>query len=207
MKLCIPLKPTNFKKLCNDFKRAQKEADIVEIWFDELENELSAQNLKQLFKLKKKPVIYKVTNAKNIDLLFNSHLDFIDLDLSVNKAIIKKIKQNSKTKLIISFHDFKKTPDLSGLKKIAKKIISLNADIVKIATFANDFTDNFVILKLLEYIVSKNKKAVCLCMGEKGVITRTAGQLFGNYLMFAPFSSSKKTAEGQISIKELKKCL
>jgi 3-dehydroquinate dehydratase len=40
-------------------------------------------------------------------------------------------------------------------------------------------------------------------MGEKGRITRLAGHLFGNYLMYAPLDLRGKTAEGQVNVKEL----
>jgi 3-dehydroquinate dehydratase-1 len=78
-----------------------------------------------------------------------------------------------------------------------------HADIVKIATFANDMTDSLRMLHLLSKI-SPKQKAILICMGRKGRITRTAGHLFGNYLMYAPLSLREKTADGQITAKELK---
>jgi 3-dehydroquinate dehydratase len=42
-------------------------------------------------------------------------------------------------------------------------------------------------------------------MGKHGEITRTAGHIFGNYLMYAPLNESQKTAKGQLTVSELKK--
>jgi 3-dehydroquinate dehydratase I len=194
--ICIPLKYKSPSSLLENFKKAQKEGDLTEIWFDELQN-ISPSFLAKLKKLKKKPIIYKsYGEEKNIKKVLNL-IDYIDLDLESSLENIPK-----KVKIIISYHDFKKTPSVSDLKKIIKKMKAKGADIYKIATFAKDINDSFTMLNFLSEIPA-SQKTICLCMGEHGKITRLSGHLFGNFLTYAALSSKTKTAPGQLTIKEL----
>jgi len=240
--ICIPVKTKNFKKLVEDFRISQGFGDLVEIWFDEIpEKDLTEQNLKKILQLKKKPIIYKYTakctsfgaayfrrgagksryRRENL-ILKHLKIDYIDMDIETPVNLIKTIKKLSpKSKIIISYHNFKSTPKDNELKRIAKKCLKKGADIIKIAAFAKTVKDSIRMLKFLEqtkrsfvlankgFCVSKNTstvkvKAICLCMGEKGRITRMAGHLFGNYLMYAPLELKKETAEGQIDVKKLR---
>lgn len=201
--ICVPINKKTFAAVLKDFKKAQKIADIVEIWFDNFE--ATAFDLRKIFAAKKVPLIYKHTGPeKNIEKVLAYKIDYIDIDCKSQQSLIEKIRTISpKTKIIISFHDFKKTPQNLVLTKIAKDMQKKSADIIKLATYANNFTDSLRMLNFLKEI-SQKSKAICLCMGEKGRITRIAGHLFGNYLMYAPLNSADKTASGQLTIKELK---
>ena len=198
--ICVPI--TQLKS----FTEAQKQADIVELWLDEINP--NQQELKRLVKLKKKPFIYKVQNLKDFESFSVLPIDYIDLDIQTPSNTIKKAKKLfPKSKLIISHHDFKKTPSLKDLQKISKKAKKKGADIIKIATKAKSLADSLNILSLISDLSSKKQKCICLGMGKEGQITRTAGLLLGNFLTFAPLSIKSKTADGQIPIKELKKLL
>lgn len=193
-KICAPIK----KKA--SLSQAQKVADLIEVWFDEL------PSISEIFANKKKPFIYKVTNPKNIEKVLQHKPEYIDLDISTPKKTIQKIKEKyPKTTIIISFHDFDRTPDIKILRKTALKILSKGADIIKIATHAKEFKDSLQMLSFLSELTQKGHKAICICMGEKGRLTRAAGHLFGNYLMYAPIKKSEATAKGQIDAYELKK--
>lgn len=204
--ICIPIKKKTFKSLLKNFKSAQKEADLVEIWFDELK--LSGKNLSNFFLAKQKPIIYKSkSNLTNITKILKNRIEYIDVDMKTNKNIIKKIRELApQIKIIMSFHDFKKTPDESELKKTIKKMKKTGADIYKIATFAKTFGDSLRMLSFLDKF-SKKYKLICLCMGKEGFLSRVAGHLLGNYLTYAPLKEADKTAEGQITVSELKKLI
>lgn len=190
-KICIPIHETDTKKFLAAFSKASKHADIIEVWLDEVKNPDAV--IPKLQK-SKKPILYKVT-AKSAHS--NFHGDYIDFDF--------KAKPIKHTKLIISYHNFEKTPTDVQLKKIIQKMSKHSPYIYKIATKANSFSDSLRMLKLLDELHRSGKRAVCICMGREGKITRAAGHLFGNYLMFAPLDEKKATAPGQISLKELKK--
>ncbi|MFA7685822.1 MAG: type I 3-dehydroquinate dehydratase [Candidatus Gracilibacteria bacterium] len=201
--ICVPLKQKTCLALSKELNKAQKIADLIEIWFDEL-GDLDDQKIKRIISHNKKPIIYKsqgaLTNIKNI---LSHKINFIDLDILTDHKTINYVRKNfPKTKIIISFHDFKKTPDSKSLQKIANKISKKGADIIKIATYAKSSEDSFRMLEFLAGL-SQKKEAICLCMGKHGLITRTSGHLFGNYLMYAPLVLEDKTADGQITAKEL----
>ncbi len=206
--ICVPIRQISSKEAIKMMLAAQKTADVSEIWFDEI-SDFSAEKFNEIMKSKKSPIIYKWQgNHENLKIILRKNIEYIDIDLKTKKSIIDKIRQiNPKIKIIMSFHDFKKTPKDSDLRKIISKMKSKNTDIIKIATFAKNITDNFRIFKLLSDLVSEGEKAICLCMGEKGKFSRIAGHLLGNYLMYAPLDKKDMTAEGQLTVKELKKCL
>ncbi len=200
--ICIPIKVKTSTLLMKEIKEAQKKADIIEIWFDEVKITESA--LSQIFKIKKRPFIYKITNAKNIKILTRFKPEFLDIDYKTSKKNLEFIQKNfPKSKKIISYHNFKKTPSKNQIKKVFTKIKNMAADIIKIAVTAKKFSDNLIVLEFLAKTSQKNK-IIALCMGQKGILTRVAGHLFGNYLMYAPLKEDKKTAKGQVEISKLK---
>jgi 3-dehydroquinate dehydratase type I len=199
--ICVPLKKKTISTLLSDLKKAQKIADIVEIW---QEKNLAAADLKKIFKIKKKPFIFKITTLFSLIAILSHNPEFVDLDLKTPLPIITKIKkQFPKTQIILSHHDFEKTPSDKELSRLIRTMQKKHADIIKIATFANDTTDSLRMLRLLSEL-SKQQRAILLSMGIHGRLTRTAGHLFGNYLMYAPLSLREKTADGQITAKDLK---
>ncbi len=203
--ICVPIKEKDPKVLLKSFEIAQKEADLTEIWFDELGANLNESLVAKIFSKKKKPIIFKsLGNKETLYEILQHPVDYLDLDYKTPRKLIQQLKSKFKeTKLIISFHNFKSTPNLKSLIKTANSIDEKGADIIKIATFANNFEDCLKIFSLLEHLKEKDKTAICLAMGKEGKLTRLAGHLFGNYLMYCPLAKDKKTASGQLTVKEL----
>lgn len=196
--ICLPIRQKTALQSLQRIGKGQKTADILEIWFDEI-SDLSRFPFSKI----KKPILYKWQGIEeNLSLLKNPQIKYIDIDLSTATKVIKEIRKlNPKIQLIISHHDFKKTPSLNGLRKIAAKMRKKGADIVKIATFANNFSDT---LNMLSFLNELSGKKICICMGKEGILTRLSGHLLGNYLMYAPLTAKEATANGQIPLKELR---
>lgn len=204
-RVCVPIKKSSSKEVLRDFKKSQKIADLTEVWFDEIDD-LRNADFKKITAVKSKPLIYKVTKQNKLYEDILRIIDYIDFDIKTsNSKITNAKKSNPKIKLIISFHDFKKTPSSNELKLITKKAIAKGADIVKIAAYARDFTDTMKMFESLTQLQKQRKDAICICMGKEGLLTRTAGHLLGNYLMYAPIDKSGSTADGQITVAELRK--
>jgi len=201
--ICIPICKKTAKAALEAFKKAKKEVDVVEVWFDEIKSLLDKE-LAEFFKTKTL-IIYKYQGGEALERVLKHKPSYIDIDLETPKALILKIKKLSpKTKIIISHHDFKKTPELKELNSIAKKMKQKGADIMKMATMANKITDS---IKMLSFLSQQKDKSIIVCMGKEGRITRTTGHLFGNYLMYASLSAKESTAEGQITVSEFKKII
>lgn len=58
-------------------------------------------------------------------------------------------------KVILSSHNFQMTPPAAELKQLAHDMHKAGADIVKIATMANDITDSAAVLSLLQDLVGE----------------------------------------------------
>lgn len=184
-----------------------EEADVLEIWADNL-TEKEQENIIAIAKKLKKPLIYKVTtkDSENLNKTVITKSKYIDVDLSAGKKMVKKIREtNKKIKIIVSHHDFEKTPYEKELKKIVSQMLKLKPDIIKIATYASSISDSFRMLDFLENLNKKGIKAICIGMGEHGLLTRIAGDLFGNYMMYFALDKKTASAPGQITIQEFKK--
>ncbi|MEW5318268.1 MAG: hypothetical protein WDW38_009501 [Sanguina aurantia] len=105
------------------------------------------------------------------------------------------------TKVILSYHDFKATPEAATLAVLAEKMRVAGADIVKIAAMANNVTDAARMLRLLE---ARSGPMIALSMGEKGSITRLLAGKYGGYLTFAALSPDRSSAPGQPTIAQLR---
>ncbi len=131
--------------------------------------------------------------------------DLIDCELAnfqgqFENDIRKALAENKKTKLIISAHNFKEP--FENLTEIYEEIYSIFPDaIAKTAYQAkhiNDCFDAFDILR--EY----GDKAIAICMGRFGIISRIIAKKLNAFLTFASIAEDQATAEGQLTIEKMK---
>ncbi|MBD3330855.1 type I 3-dehydroquinate dehydratase [Candidatus Peregrinibacteria bacterium] len=206
--ICIPIKKASIRELLSTLDKANKLSDLYEIWFDEIQD-LNKEQISKIFKKANKPIIYKYSNnSKNFQNILSFKPKYIDVDFNSAPVLINEIKDLSpNSKIIISYHNYKLTPPLKELKSIIENMWKKGAEILKIATRASSLSDSLLVLSLLEELHTEGNKAICICMGEKGRITRSTGHIFGNYLMYAPFDKEDSTAPGQITAGELKRII
>lgn len=105
-----------------------------------------------------------------------------------------------KKALIVSHHDYDKTPDMAALKAVIARA-AVNAQVVvKIAVRVNEPTDIDRLRELLSD--APNPAALCLIgMGDLGTPTRIEFPKLGSCLAYGHIDGS--TAPGQLSCKEL----
>jgi len=130
--------------------------------------------------------------------------EYVDVELSTPKLknIISNLREMG-AKPIVSFHDFNKTPNSTQLDKILKKEIASGADICKIVTTARFVEDNLTVLNFVSKAY-KNAKIVCFSMGELGKPSRLLSPVFGAFFTLASLESGRKTAPGQLTIREMR---
>ncbi len=109
------------------------------------------------------------------------------------------------TRLILSWHDFSKTPDNSALENILDEMLAADADILKIVTWAAAPADNLRVLALIPRAQAAGREIISFCMGPLGAWSRLAAPFLGSYLTFAPFSRKKGSAPGQITVNEMRR--
>ena len=210
--ICLPVVEDNVEDAIKTAEKYLEIADIVEFRIDMLK-EVSEDDIK---KFAKYPCIitvrpdweggyWKGNNEERLNLIkkaieYNAKYVDIELREEKNKEIVKfRDEIGSKTKIIISYHDFEKTPSKEKLVDIVEKALSIG-DIAKFATMANSKED---VLNILEVINKYPGKIIGIGMGEKGKLTRILGVYFGSILTLASYKG-KSSAPWQVEIDTLK---
>jgi 3-dehydroquinate dehydratase type I len=139
-------------------------------------------------------------------------VDFVDLELFTARPYIEKVRaaiaaQNNRTALIISHHDFRKTPSRRTLNRYFEDSVAAGAQVVKIVTLAKTPEDNLSVLNMIPYARRRNMQIIAFCMGEHGKISRVAAPLLGSMFTFASLERGCESASGQLSIGEMKQLL
>ncbi len=117
----------------------------------------------------------------------------VDAEQSYRESIVARARSRG-CKVIVSFHDYEKTPVRQELEAILSQCFRMGADIAKIACTARSRRDNARLLGLLD----RRERVVVVAMGEKGGLTRIVAPLLGSPFTFASLRPGKETAEGQI---------
>ncbi len=121
-------------------------------------------------------------------------VDYVDIE----EDIAAQIPRFGKTKRIISYHNFRKTPE--NLRELHAEMAQLDPDIVKIATMANDPHDN---LRMLEMMQESEIPTVAMCMGDIGTPSRILAAKFGAPYTYATFHHERTLAPGQLSFQQM----
>lgn len=136
-------------------------------------------------------------------LIYNEP-QFVDIEyeiLSKNDDLADYI-ESSKTKILVSWHDFDKTPDHNELINLVNQM-RVYSPYLKVVTMANSFDDALEIFELYQHL-DTNINLVSFAMGESGTITRVLAPIVGG----APFtyaSLDAPIAPGQLSISQMQR--
>ena len=213
-KTCVSIGEKNPKKIKNVLKKALLKSDFAEIRFDYLRKSDIPIVLEDIKKSLSRCVctlrpksegglfVGKEDERKLILRLIAEYNPFL-LDVEFN-AIQKDKKlasylRKTKCKLLISWHDFKKTPNESQLKAKFNKMVKFS-DIVKIVTVANSVSDASRLLSL--YSIKSENETIAFCMGEQGKFSRILCLHLGS--PFTYVSLGKAIAAGQFTVDEIK---
>jgi len=196
-----------------------KSIDLLELRVDRFQK-INPAYVSEVIKSRKKigpPLILTIRNKKEggdksipdrIRLqLFNIAIPLVNaVDIELNSAILNqviKIAHKFKKVIIISYHNFKTTPNIKALETITSKAKRKGADIVKIATKANDKKD---IIRLLEFTLRhKEKNLISISLGNIGAISRLYFPAMGSLLTYAYLD--KPFGLGQLPLDILQKQL
>ncbi|MFH1684857.1 MAG: type I 3-dehydroquinate dehydratase [Candidatus Micrarchaeota archaeon] len=190
--------------------KALDSLEFAEVRLDR--TKLSRENIVQIFSASKKLIAtYREGDEQNLRentliLAIDSGASMVDIELESTEEYRKKIIAKAREKnceVIISYHNYEKTPSKNELEKIIEQCFEKGADIAKIACKVNSEKDNARLLGLLDC----EKKLVVIGMGRLGRMTRILGPLLGSRFTFASAGAGKETAEGQLSKKEMEEIL
>lgn len=213
-KTCVTLAESSPTKLNKLLQSSLKRSDYVEIRFDFMEpNKIPiALNLikkhlpKCICTLRPRSEGGKFSsNEKNrISILkliaeYNPYLLDVEYNTIQKNKTLQQYLKKTKTNLLISWHDFAKTPNISYLKSMRKKMARFSKNI-KIVTTAKSMKDTLHILSLYKF--KSNTNLIAFAMGDYGRMSRILCTQLGSPYTYV--SLGKPVAPGQFSLDEIK---
>ncbi len=118
--------------------------------------------------------------------------------LKKNSELYRYIKKTD-TDILVSWHDFTKTPNDRTLRSMLKKMSKFSKN-VKIVTTSKTISDTIRVLGL--YKLATNLNLICFAMGDYGRMSRIICTKLGS--PFTYVSIGKPVASGQFSLQEMK---
>ena len=214
MKICVPVCEKTTEAVLDAVKEVKTTpADLIEWRIDYFDEDMfAAAPLPVLCTFRTKaeggekaidPMDYFAMNAQ----LSALGAPLVDLELFLCEQyddIAKETVQamhDMGTKLIISNHDFAKTPAREEITDRYKRMMALNADLPKIAVMPQSQRDVMVLLSAMTEASAACGPLIGISMGELGKLTRVRGGAFGSVMTFA--SKGKASAPGQIDAETL----
>ncbi len=211
MEIAVPLSDKGFKE--NVLKAKEKGADIIELRVDQfsrtdvpyvtdLVNLVKSEGLKTILTVRwEKEGGKPVKNREEIFLKAGIYSDFVDVELNARDTLLK-VSQGLKphrVRLIVSFHDFERTPPPWIIREILREGHRLGG-IPKVSVMAKTEED---VANLLCVGHKEKYEKILIAMGEVGKISRVAGFVFGSVISYA--SLEETYAPGQLSLEEMVK--
>ena len=135
----------------------------------------------------------------------SGHAALVDYEMGNEPADVAQVREMSRAhgvKLVLSFHDFGKTPDAGFLASRLALAQKLGADVAKVAVMPKGMDDVLVLLgATLQASQALAIPVVSMAMGRYGAVTRLCGWTFGSAMTFAVGQSS--SAPGQMPIEDI----
>jgi len=214
---CLILAEENLDVLINKYKKYKNLVDFLELRIDYLKKieftdleklkmaTLSEKNIIVTCRKKEEGGKFKKDEKRRlaiINYLLKLDFSYVDIEESSYEENLKPKK--SKSKIILSYHNFKETPSEWDLQKIVFSMKNKHPQVIKIATLVRKDDDK---IKLFRLMVSKDfkEKRVIIGMGDKGKITRFLGPILGNFYTYVVLDNEKNIAPGQVKLSEIKK--
>ncbi len=229
-KICVPLVAATAEGILTEAKGLlDVPADIVEWradWYeDALEKEKVlkvAESLRRV--LGEKPLLFTLRTEKeggekalpaeeyielNLAVVESGFVDLIDIELFTageEGARVIEAAHKAQVKVIMSSHDFFKTPSREAMTGRLQKMQQMGADIPKLAVMPQSKRD---LLALLEVTLEMSEALECpivtMSMSSIGMVSRLVGETFGSVLTFG--AVGQRSAPGQPGARELAEVL
>jgi 3-dehydroquinate dehydratase I len=212
-KTCVSIAETTPKKIHHALRQALQKSDYAEIRFDFLRPEQIPDTLQLVQKHLKRCICtlrpkseggkFEGTEQNRVSIIkliaeYRPYLlDIEFLTISKNKSLLEYVRKTG-TRVLVSWHDFKKTPKFSILNSKMQKMKKLSKN-VKIVTMANSINDATIVLSLYR---KQDESLIAFSMGDYGKVSRILCMVLGS--PFTYVSLGKPIAPGQFSVDEVK---
>jgi 3-dehydroquinate dehydratase-1 len=216
-KICVSIAANKPEDIRKSIERAfYFGADYVEIRFDFLKQQSIRETL-QIVEPIKERAIFTLRSVQENGKFRGSNDDRISWlqELSVCRPMLLDVElrtllgndqlvdffSGSKTKILVSWHDFQKTPTNKALADIIRRMKKYSR-YLKVVTTTNYVQDCIRLLDL--YDVTTELNLIAFGMGELGVLSRILCTICGN----APFTYSSledPIAPGQLTLQQMRR--
>ncbi len=137
-------------------------------------------------------------------------IDAIDIEYFRNRECMEPVMQLAKEKgvtIVMSSHDFQKTPPYEELVQRLLGMKQRGADVVKLACMPQCAGDVLTLLQATEHVktLHPDEPLITMSMGKMGVISRISGEVFGSAMTFG--AAKNASAPGQLDIATLQQML
>ncbi|HCT1805251.1 type I 3-dehydroquinate dehydratase [Acinetobacter baumannii] len=141
--------------------------------------------------------------------LKNPFMDWLDVEMFRDQKVVSEIVQKAHQKkvlVVMSNHDFQKTPSQDEIEKRLLKQDQMGADILKIAVMPKSKQDVFTLMNAtLKVSQQTTKPLLTMSMGQLGTISRVATANMSGSYSFGMIGQA--SAPGQIDVTKLKQIL
>jgi len=230
-KIIIPLMGKTEEQLFQELNEVKTLApDIIEWRVDVYEHVENLEAVKQMLSELRRLVKYslflftfrshkeggnkEISDRNYVELLQTvirtKNIDLIDIELFTNDSAVKELvalAEENGIFVVMSNHDFHKTPKKEEIIYRLRKMQELGAHIPKIAVMPNSVQDVITLLDATNTMITKyaNRPIITMSMAELGLISRLAGEVFGSACTFG--TGKEASAPGQIPVSELRNVL
>ncbi|WP_079475243.1 type I 3-dehydroquinate dehydratase [Marinococcus halophilus] len=224
--ICVPLTGETTENLVEELQTINlAQADAIEWRADHFKNLKDIQAVRQVLQILKQKapgclLLFtirsaqeggadrRLTDEETIELILEAvhskNTDIVDIEGRMSSEHIAAVYQKTRecgVKMLISHHDFSRTPAAREMNRWGEEAERNGADIVKMAVMPNRKSD---VLNLLGVLAELSEKlTICtaaMAMGPAGIASRLVGHSFGSMMIFA--SGKESSAPGQIPLEE-----
>jgi 3-dehydroquinate dehydratase / shikimate dehydrogenase len=197
--------------------RAREAGGVLEFRLDYLKpGVLNPSTVAKWVELAQKPVILTLRRRPNggefdgseetqVEMLRSFEGAFVDLEIETIENFLggslESLKSTSRT-WIASYHNFLETP--ADLAPIYGRLKRSGAQVLKIATQALSFEDNFRLLEQAEAARCDGIPIIISAMGELGTFSRLVATGRGSLWTYASLQQGSESAPGQFTASALK---
>jgi len=214
-KVCVTIAQSSPRKILKELQIALANSDYAELRLDFLKPNqipfclnLVKKHLKRCIctlRPKTEGGRFQGTEKERISILkliaeYDPYLLDVEYNTLKRDKELQKYFKITKTNILVSWHDFAKTPKDQVLRSMLQKM-SKFSDHVKIVTTARTIGDTIRILSLYK-INTKKIKLISFAMGDFGRMSRILCSKLGSPYTYV--SLGKPVAPGQFSLKEMK---
>jgi len=136
-------------------------------------------------------------------------VDLVDFEMGNAPADVQQVRALTRRHglpLVLSFHDFQRTPATQELQARFAQAQQLEADVAKVAVMPQTMEDVHRLLGVtLQASEALAIPVISMAMGGLGAVSRLCGGVFGSALTFAV--GAAPSAPGQIAIEEVRTAL